>query len=59
MNRPPKAGPYYCKFDCDGTTLRQLAWWDSALNAWLFKKNGTKINAQCLKWFPLPEDDEG
>lgn len=59
MNRPPKAGPYYCKFDCDGTTLRQLAWWDSALNAWLFKKNGTKINAKCLKWFPLPEDDEG
>lgn len=56
---PPKAGPYYCKFDCDGTTLRQLAWWDSALDAWLFKKNGTKIDAKCLKWFPLPEDDEG
>lgn len=59
VNRPSKDGPYYCKFDCEGTVLRQLAWWDSALHAWLFKKNGTKVDAKCLKWFPLPEEQAG
>lgn len=59
MEMPPMAGAYYCEFDCDGTVIRQIAWWDSASGAWLFKKHGVKIDAKCLKWFPLPEDDDG
>lgn len=55
---PPRGGPYYCRFDLDGTILNKTAWWDSALEIWLFKKNGTKIDAKCIGWFPLPVEDD-
>lgn len=58
METPPRAGAYYCKFDCEGTILRQVAWWDSGLGVWCFKEHGVKIDAKCLKWFPLPEEED-
>ena len=58
MEEPPKSGKYYCRFDCDGAIIKQLAWWDGVLGTWSFKDGGAKIDAKCLGWFPLPEDDE-
>lgn len=58
MKEPPKSGKYYCRFDCDGAIIKQLAWWDGVLGTWSFKDGGAKIDAKCLGWFPLPGDDE-
>lgn len=57
METPPKSGKYYCRFDCDGTIIKQLAWWDGVLGTWSFKAGGAKIDAKCLGWFPLPEEE--
>ena len=58
METPPRAGAYYCVFDCDGKALiKQVAWWDSILKAWYFKEHGAKIDAKCLNWFPLPTEE--
>ncbi|MBQ4426631.1 MAG: ParB N-terminal domain-containing protein [Oscillospiraceae bacterium] len=54
---PPKEGTYYCKFDCSGVILHQVAVWNSLCKWWAFKK-GAKIDAECLGWYPLPEDKE-
>ena len=59
---PAKAGEYWCKFDCGGTLVRQKAYWNSMLMHWTFgAKNNTKVDAECIGWYPLPEerdDDE-
>ena len=55
---PTRSGMYYCRFDCEGTIIKQPAWWDGILDIWCFKDGGAKIDAKCLGWFPLPEDDE-
>lgn len=54
---PPKKGTYYCKFDCSGVILHQVAVWNSLCKWWAFKK-GAKIDAKCLGWYALPEDKE-
>jgi hypothetical protein len=37
-----------------------VAWWSGkSLNKWSFKANGEAIDAECLGWYPLPEDEEG
>lgn len=54
---PPKAGVYWCKFDCGGTLVRQKAYWNSMLMHWTFgAKNNTKVDAKCVGWYPLPEE---
>lgn len=57
MEQPPREGFYYCHFDCVKKTITQVAWWNDILKAWFFKPNGAKIDAVCLKWFPLPKED--
>lgn len=57
--RPPRAGRYYCKFDCDGIFLYRLGWWDVYLLAWRFSEGGAEVHAPCAGWFPLPEDTDG
>ena len=52
---PPRAGMYYCRFDCEGTILTQAVRWDSALKSWHFGNGGARIDARCLGWYPLPE----
>ena len=54
---PPKAGVYWCKFDCGGTPIHQKAYWDSAMEWWMFgSKSSTKVDAECIGWYPLPEE---
>lgn len=55
---PPRGGLYYCRFDCEGKILKQVAWWDGYLKKWKFKKYGTDIDAKCVSWFPLPAEEE-
>lgn len=58
MEKPPKSGKYYCRFDCDGTVIKQLAWWDGILGTWRFRPDGPQIDAKCLGWYPLPEEND-
>lgn len=58
MEAPPKDGKYYCRFDCEGMIIEQLAWWDGIRGTWSFKASGEKIGAKCLGWFPLPEETQ-
>ena len=51
---PPRSGEYYCRFDCAGTQLYSVAYWDGVLERWAFNKNGAKIEAECIGWYPLP-----
>ena len=55
---PPRSGPYYCRFLCDGMVFKQVAWWDNVLKRFSFRKSGDSIESACLGWFPLPEVDE-
>lgn len=55
---PPRSGEYYCRFDCAGTQLYSVAYWDGMLERWMFGENGAKIEAECLGWYPLPEKIE-
>ena len=57
MECPPSDGKYYCRFDCDGTVITQVAWWDGFSKSWSFKKAGAKIDAKCMGWFPLPDEN--
>ena len=50
---PPKDGEYYCRFDCGGMNLYQIATWDRILERWQFS-HGAKVDAPCLGWWPLP-----
>lgn len=56
---PTRSGRCYCRFDCEGEPIHQLAWWDSYIRQWLFRQGGVQINAKCLAWFPLPSEDDG
>lgn len=51
---PPRAGEYWCRFDCEGYESYSSARWDAVLARWEFL-NGIKIDAKCLGWYPLPE----
>ena len=54
---PPKAGVYWCKFDCGGTPIHQKAYWDTVMEWWMFgSKSSTKVDAECVGWYPLPEE---
>ena len=57
MECPPSDGKYYCRFGCDGTVITQVAWWDGFSKSWSFKKAGAKIDAKCMGWFPLPDEN--
>lgn len=51
---PPHAGEYWCRFGCGDAEIYSSAVWDDALERWEFL-NGTKVDAVCLGWYPLPE----
>ena len=55
---PTRSGMYYCRFDCEGTIIKQTAWWDGILDIWCFKDGGAKIDAKCLGWYPLPGEED-
>ena len=56
---PPEKSCHVCaKFDAGGTVIRSVAWYDSFLQKYSFSKDGPSIDAQCIGWVPLPEEDE-
>lgn len=47
---------FFCIFDCgDGVSMPTTAKW---ANGWCFPHNLASIDAKCLKYFPLPKDEE-
>lgn len=56
---PAESGLYYCKFDCEGHIVRQLARWDGDQRQWSFNgKSTVRIDADCLAWYPVPDDED-
>lgn len=54
---PPRAGLYYCKFQLDGIVIDDAFAWDDILG-WIWSGSKERVEAECLGWFPLPEDEE-
>ena len=54
---PPEALDAVACFAVDGMAepIRRLARWDGL--HWKFSKDGAVIDAQCLRWSPIPKDD--
>lgn len=54
---PPEALDAVAYFTVDGMekSIRKLARWDGRV--WKFSQNGAAIDAQCLRWFPIPPED--
>lgn len=46
---------HWCKFNCEGTIIRQKAIWNALMKRWEFS-TGVKIDAECVGWYPLPEE---
>lgn len=53
---PPEATDAVAEFVTEGLTLRKLARWDGL--HWKFNKNGATIDADCVRWYPIPEEGE-
>ena len=53
---PTVGGRYYCRFNCDGTDVKEIAEWDDVLRLWHFLNN-TRIEAECTGWWPVPGVD--
>lgn len=54
---PERSRPVYAKFDAEGTEICSAAWYDSTLQQYFFKRGGASIDAGCVGWVPLPEDE--
>lgn len=54
---PEKEGLYAAKFFVEGLdkTMKKVAWFDGT--AWRFSDGGPEIDAECMGWYPLPEDE--
>lgn len=52
---PHGHGLYWCKFNCEGTILHREAKWYPLMKRWEFP-SGVKIDAECVGWYPLPEE---
>jgi ParB-like chromosome segregation protein Spo0J len=55
---PHYEGPYYCRMKYAAEILLQTAWWDEAEQQWRTRQAGAEVCADCLGWYPLPEDEE-
>lgn len=54
---PERSRPVYARFDAEGTEIRSVAWYDDVLKQYFFKKGGASIDAGCVGWVPLPEEE--
>ena len=54
---PERSMPVYARFDAEGTEICSAAWYDSTLQQYFFKKGGAIIDAGCVGWVPLPEEE--
>lgn len=60
---PQSAGEYWLHLGCGDASIYTSGTWNALLGRWEFL-NGTKIDANCLGWYPLPlriekENDDG
>ena len=53
---PTMTGSIFGKFDCAGTVIKSLAFYDKVSKDSYFKRGGQKIDAKLIAWVPLPED---
>lgn len=53
---PPEATDAVAIFITEGLTLRKLARWDGL--HWKFAKGGATIDAECVRWYPIPEEGD-
>ena len=55
--RPPRMLDAVCVFDLgDGNTIKDIMEWNG--EKWIFPSCGEPVEFSCLRWFPIPEDDE-
>lgn len=55
--RPPRMLDAVCVFDLgDGNTIKDIMEWNG--EKWIFPSCGEPVGFPCLRWFPIPEDDE-
>ena len=55
--RPHKMLDAVCVFDLgDGNTIKDIMEWNG--EKWIFPSCGEPVEFPCLRWFPIPEDDE-
>lgn len=55
---PPAGGTYWAKFDLDGVTFKRDAYYRTDTKTWSFP-HGARIEAACVAWYPLPDDEGG
>lgn len=55
---PDCSGDFLVKLDCAGNILKRIAYYDQALNRLYFSRGGNIIDADCVGWYPLPEEEE-
>lgn len=54
--RPPRMLDAVCVFDLgDGNTIKDIMEWNG--EKWIFPSCGEPVEFHCLRWFPIPEDD--
>lgn len=58
-DRPDYSGEFLVKMDCSGPILKRIAYYDHVLDSFYFSRGGQKIDAECLGWYPIPEEEEG
>lgn len=54
--RPPRMLDAVCVFDLgDGNTIKDIMEWNG--EKWIFPSCGEPVEFSCLRWFPIPDDD--
>ncbi len=53
---PAQATDAVAEFVTEGLTLRKLAHWNGL--HWKFNKNGATIDAECVRWYPIPDEGD-
>lgn len=56
---PAQSGYYAAVFKCQSSIMRKLVWFNPCLGKFYFDKScGHSIEAECVGWYPIPQDDE-
>ena len=55
---PGTSGEFLVKFNCAGSIMKRLAYFDQQAKAFYFSRGGLKVNAECLGWYMIPNEEE-